>query len=268
VGDPIVGTNFPGPFNAPPHQLEQQALDERAALGNQVRGVHNPVLEEGLRSARGDYLYAGSNPYLQSAINAATRPIDQSLFEKYLPALGSEAIQQGAYKGSSRRGLAEASLMRDAFQAKGDIASQMALQNLGRERGLQFQAPNMIDEAIRLGQLSPELSSQAGAGYRGLAQAGIEERMRQFEESIQAPFRPLLPLASIIRGTDLGTNQVTSRPSNSFQSGILGALGGGAGGAAAGYGLASGPGGFSGGQGAAIGGGLGALAGGLAGAFG
>ena len=255
----IIGQPFEGPFNAGPHPLEKMALDQRAALGMSLQGVDIPALQLGLDTTTGRYLNPESNPYLQRSIEIAQSGVDRDLYQNALPALSSAAIQQGAFKGSSRRGVLENALVSDAWRAKGDIANQFSAQNYDRERNLQMQGPNMIDTAIRLGQLPGELLSQAGAGYRAMDQQVIEERLRQYEEGITAPFRPLIPLTNIVRGIDIGSVQTTSQPVNSFQQGITGALGG----AAIGYGAGELAGGY-GGYGAAIGG----LAGGAAGVFG
>ncbi len=255
LGPNIVGQPFPGPFNAAPHPFERQALIERGRLSRDLQGIDIPALELGLDTTTGEYLDPESNPYLASSIELAQRPIRQRLVEQSLPQVASEAINAGAFKGSSRRGLIESQLIRDAGQQENDVATQLLAENYGRERQNQMMGPALLDQAIRLGQIPSELLGQTGAGLRNIEQAGIEEDLRQFEEGIQAPFRPLLPLAGLVRGQNIGSNTTTSRPTSSFQSGILGALGGGAAGGAVGSAF-----GNTGG-GAAVGAGLGALAG-------
>ena len=109
-----------------------------------------------------------------------------------------------------------------------------------------------------LNQLSPELLNAVGLGQRNLAQRPLDEALLQFQESINAPFRPLFPLASIIQGGDIGSSFSTTVPTpSSLSQGIIGALGG------AGAGSQIGGEFDQGGLGAILGGLLGGVGGGL-----
>lgn len=266
VGPTIVGQAFQGPFNAPVNPLETMGALQRAQLGASLQGIELPVMNLGLNTLSGQYLNPDTNPYLQATIQRAIQPIMQQTQEQLLPQLASEAINKGSYMGSSRRGLLEGMIAREAMNAMGNTAGQIAFENYNQERARQMAAPTTIDEAIRLGQISPELLGQAGSALRGMQQLSIEERLRQYEEAQMAPWRPILPLVAGITGTNVGQMTTTSNPPNSFQSGILGALGGGVGGAAAGYGLSQAT-GWDTGQSTGWGAGIGAALGGLAGAF-
>jgi len=50
-------------------------------------------------TAQGEFLHAEDNPYLQSHIEAAQRPVQQQYEENIRPQLSSQAIQQGAFGG-------------------------------------------------------------------------------------------------------------------------------------------------------------------------
>jgi hypothetical protein len=66
----------------------------------------------------------GFNPGLQSAIEAAQRPVWQGLTEQALPAIRTTANATGPY-GGSRQGIAEGLATSRATQQAGDIASKM-----------------------------------------------------------------------------------------------------------------------------------------------
>jgi hypothetical protein len=225
---------------------------QREAIARSLGGIDLPVLNLGLQQASGAFLDPRSNPALRANIVAATRPVFEA-FDRARLGAASQGI-------ASRRDLLESNLIRDLEREVGDVSSRMIAENFARERGLQQQAPELIDAAVRLSQVQPELLAQAGLGQRQLEQLEIEERLRAFEEAIESRFRPLLPLASLIQGTNIGQQTRTSAPSaGPIGGGITGALGGAAGGGA----LAS-----AAGQNQDLGAILGALAGGAAGAFG
>jgi hypothetical protein len=230
----------------------------RELAGRQAVDAGGSVYNLGQAQATGAFLDPNTNPALRATIEAATRPMYEA-FERGRGQIASSAIAGGAYKGSSRRQLAEEQLLTDTQRNIGDTAAMIAYENLARERQIQQQTPEMIDAALRLQQLGPEILGQTGAGYRDLEQLLIEERLRQYEEAIEAPYRPLLPLANIVHGGNVGqlSQTTTTAGPGGFGGGITGALGGAAAGEAlnqAGYG-----GGYN-----AL---LGALAGGIGGAM-
>jgi hypothetical protein len=217
----------------------------------------------GQQTARGDFLDPRSNPFLLDTINFALQPAVEQFTGSVLPGFESGALQQGAFKGSSARDMALAQLSNQFGRNLLGTAGTIGFENLARERQLQQNAGQLLDQAARLQQLSPEILSQVGAGQRELQQRLLDEQLLQFQESQQAPFRPLGPLASIIQGTDIDTNLTQFAPQPSGLSrGIQGALGGaalGAGGANLLCGV----------TGTQLGlGGLGGLLGGLAGGLG
>lgn len=78
-------------------------------------------------------LYPETNPALQGAITAATRPITEQLLEEALPAVRSGAYTTGNF-GSSRQGIAEGLATGKAARAVGDTAANVA--NAGYQSGL------------------------------------------------------------------------------------------------------------------------------------
>lgn len=263
AGPPIIGQPFGERFTAGTSPLEFESLIQREALARQLEGIGNPVLNLGQFTAQGGFLDPRTNPFLLPTIEASLRPITQEFTNSVLPNFSSQAIQSGAFGGSSARDLAFNQLASGFGQQLLDTGTQIAFDNFQRERQLQQNAAQLIDQGALLSQLSPELLAQVGLGQRELAQRPLDEALLQFQESINAPFRPLFPLASIIQGGDIGSAFSTTVPGPSaLSSGIVGALGG----AGAGAGLGS-LFGLEGGQLAGAGG-LGALLGGLGGGLG
>jgi hypothetical protein len=266
AGPPIVSQGYPGLFTAPTNPLEQQALAQRQMIGQQLEGLGNPLLNLGQATASGAFLNPASNPYLQDAIGYALQPAVEQFTGSLLPAFESQALEGGAFKGSSARDMAVSGMANQFGRNLLGTAATIGYGDYANERMLQQQAPQMLDAAARLQQLSPEILSQAGLGQRELQQRILNEQLLQFQEMQQAPFRALGPLASIIQGTDIGStgfSRVSGGPQSSgLGRGIAGALGGAQMGAGA-AGLLNASGGYGAGMT-----GLGALLGGLAGGLG
>lgn len=261
-GPPIIGPAFPEQFTAGTSPLEFESLAQREAVARQLQGIGSPLLNLGAFTAGGGFLSPESNPFLRSNIEASLRPAVQQFQNTVLPAFGSQAIQSGAFSGSSARDLAFNQLASGFGNTLADTASQIGFDNFQRERLLQTQAGQLLDQGAQLNQLTPEILAQVGLGQRELAQRPLDEALLQFQESINAPFRPLFPLASIIQGGDIGSIFSTTVPTPSpVASGIAGGLGG----AAAGAGIGELLGGGTSGDISTI---LGGLLGGVGGAVG
>lgn len=262
-GEPIVGQPFPGPFTAPTNPLEVASQMGKLGAAGQMQGLGQNLMNLGQAQAGGAFLMPQSNPFLAESMRFAMQPAVEQFTRGTLPAFESQALQSGAFKGSSARDMATAQLASDFGRNLMGTTGMMGLQNLMAERQLQQGSGQMLDEAARLMQLQPELIGQVGAGLRGFDQRMLDEALLQYQEQIQAPFRPLMPLASIIHGGDIGQSitQMTPQPSPAA-SGIIGALGG----AGLGANVASTAG--WGNLGTGLSSGIGGLAGGLAGLLG
>lgn len=221
---PIVGQVYGGPFQASTRPIELEALMGQELVGRQLGGIGSPVLNLGLQQAGGAFLNAGANPYLQSAIGAAFQPTIQAYQRQLLPALQSQGIQSGAFKGSSAREFAEAQLASDVNQQLMNTASQMAFANYGQERDLQQNSPYLLQQGAGLQGLSPQILSEVGAGQRGIEQRGIQENLMKLQEQIEGPYRPLLQLAQILQGTNPGSMTTQYGPDTNSTASILAGL--------------------------------------------
>ncbi len=234
TGDPygpqegqIIGQPYQGQFLAPSTPQELQGSAMREQLGYQFQGIGNPMMQLGQDTAAGNYL--NSNPYFDQALQQAMQPAIQNFTGNVVPQYNSMALNSGAFKGSSARDMGMNQLGGAFGRDLLGTAATMGYQNYANERNLQQNAGQLIDQGARLNQLAPEMMGQAGQGYRDAYQRYLDENLLQFQESQQAPFRPLMNLASIIQGTDIGQNVTNfGQQPSSFAGGITGALGGGA----------------------------------------
>lgn len=183
----------------------------------------------------GDVLKAESNPYLQSAIEAATRPTLQMFREQIMPGITGESLGAGGF-GGTRQGIAEGIASRGATQTVGDIASSMSNTNYqagldamlgGMQTGLgaantQLAAQQAAGQLLGnaggiLGQtlLPAQMTEAVGAQRQSLAQAQLNERVQKFINQQMIPFAVAQDVASMAFGMPGGTTRSSStQPGN------------------------------------------------------
>lgn len=211
-------------------------------------------LDSVMSTARGDFL--NSNPYLDSALNAATRPVvDQ---------VNAQFSTGGRYGSAGHAGA--------IAQQLGDIRTQAYADNYARERQNMMDAgkflplgQGMFDQS-QLGRVNA--LQGVGGALEGKSGEYLQDNIARWDFAQNEPWNRLQRYASIINpGAGLGSTQTTTMPGGSR---FGGALGGGVAGAALGS-MVPGFGGslLTGGGGALLGPagwvglGLGALGGGL-----
>lgn len=167
-------------------------------------------------TAQGDYLHAEDNPYLQSHIEAAQRPIQQKYEEDIRPQLTSQAIQQGAF-GGSREGLTQARAARDHQRELGDVSSQMAAQNYQQERSNQLQAAQSL----------PSLSQQTQQVQQQPAQMSLQmgeiDQQRQNQRAQAAQMTPQREVPSL-QQTEAGAKMMAPDPTEQAMQGMMGGM--------------------------------------------
>lgn len=104
-----------------------------------------------------------NNPYFQSALSSAIRPVTQQFNEQVLPGIKGAAQDAGQF-GGSRQGIAEGLASRSYMDTVGDISSNMG--NAAYAQGLQAQA--------QAGQLGAQLGNTAAGLYSGLGSLGAQ----------------------------------------------------------------------------------------------
>jgi len=178
------------------HQMAPQIRDRyQHAARDLERSNVIPDIEDARRqmgeTARGEYLMAEDNPYLQDHIEAAQRPIQRQYEEQIVPQVSSRAMQQGAY-GGSREGIAQAQAARDHQRELADISTQMAGQNYENERQWQLQAQQSIPQAAiqeaEARQAIPQMHEQ---GFNVMGQsADMAAQRDQQHANIAAQMQP------------------------------------------------------------------------------
>lgn len=159
----------------------------------------------------GDIWNPASNPYLQSAVDAAVRPITQQLTEQQLPALRGEAQNVGGF-GGSRQGIAEGLASGRASTAIGDTASRLVQNQYDTNVRAQQAAINMTP-MLQQAQLAPAVTtSGVGDVRQALAQALLGEQVGNFnlDQMLEiAPFLQSQALLGVAQGLPGGSTTST-----------------------------------------------------------
>lgn len=176
----------------------------------------------------GNYLNAESNPYLQSAVAAATRDYTKEFQNEIVPAINSSAIAQGAY-GGARQGIALGNAADDATQNLSDTIAKMYYQNYATERGYQNTAPTMASTAESLASAPATAYGQVGSSINTYEQSLLDAALAQYNANQLAPYTGLAEYASILNGGGFNTSygQINSNSNKSAANWLSGALGGG-----------------------------------------
>lgn len=140
-------------------------LDQRAA---NVADASNPLLSSAADVERiakelgsGKWLSAEQNPYLQGAVDAASRNITDKYQRQIAPAMNDAAIAAGAY-GGSRNGVAAAQAAADTQQNLSDTIMGLYGQNYQLERDRMMQTGNIYNQAGSLRQTYGNMQEQSG----------------------------------------------------------------------------------------------------------
>jgi hypothetical protein len=229
---------FPGQTYVSPSQqtLDALAAQEAAAraapeqLQAAQQAFNQAIGQTGFTAAGG---FLGSNPFLQGAIESATRPVMQQFQEQTLPGIQSAFSAAGRY-GSGAQARAIGQAQEAASRAIGDISSQMSAVDYARERQLQQQA---IGQQVAGAQIAPQIYaqqflpaqqlSQVGAAREAIAQLPLQEQINRFQFQQQLPYTQLQTFLSGVYGNPMAGSVVP--PQTAAQPNRVGtALGGAA----------------------------------------
>lgn len=206
----------------------QQAQTNMPWLANQAQGAAAFGL--------GPALYAESNPYLQSYMQAAIRPAVQQFSDLggTLSNIRMGAEGQGGY-GGTRQGLAEGVAAGRLGQSILDTTGAMA--SRGYSEGLTNMQRSMmfLPQIQQMGLAPGQVMESVGLSNEALAQEQAAYQAAQREWDLTKDWRALSPYANIVFGQGpQGTTTTAQAPPPQQGNRALGALGGAASGAAMG----------------------------------
>jgi len=244
-GSAIAGFD---PLQKEAQQMTMSAADQMLPItgqtgNNYLKGLagYDQLRQQQQFLTSGDVLRADSNPYLQGAIEAASRPTIQQFQQQILPGIQNESINSGAY-GGTRQGIASGIAGQAATQSLADIASKMSNENYqaglgamvqgqqnanqtlaGRSDLLQNQS-NILQQSL----LPAQLKESVGAQQQMMKQQLLSEKVQKFVNGQMIPFSVAQDVAQMAFGMPGGTTKsVSDQPGNpmmGMQMG-MGALG-------------------------------------------
>lgn len=226
----VVGSPYPGSVPVGPSAatqagwgMLQESIPRIGALAGGAGGA-------AMRGTGEDILYADSNPYLQSWINAAIRPIQNQFLDAggILSGIRGSSMDAGGQGTSTRQGIAEGIATARALQEMGDISSEMA--GAGYGQGLEHQARmSALAPAIQAMQTAP---GQV-AGAVGTQQEGYAQQLADYEAAarmwgLDREWAALQPWANIVFGAGSGGSTSTATTAlprgNQFQNALGAAM--------------------------------------------
>lgn len=251
----MSAASYPGeqpvPFSTPSIAAQNLAVHQ---AGQQQIGAHlaNQAMEYGLTGA----MDVQNNPYLQSAITAALRPMTQQYVDPggVLSSIRTNATDSGQF-GGVRQGVAEGIAAGRYTQNASDMAGKMASAAYDKGQDTFARTLALAPQTVSLNNMPVSTLSGVGAQQEGLGQEEAAYLANQNMWNLNAPWAPLQNYANIVYG---GANPSTTSISSGEavkKNRATGALGGAASGAMMGS--------YFGPWGTAIGGAAGALLGGL-----
>ena len=236
---------------APMNQLTDQALQLQAARAQGGNPLLNQAQDVASSTLSGDFMSPNSNPFFQSALDAASQGITRNYNRAVAPGIASSFEKAGRYGSpafTDQNTIAQENLV----QGLGNIGAQMSSNLYNTERQNQL---NTMNSADALGQADYNDIAQlarAGQGFQGQTDAELSADINRFNFEQEKPQYKLQNFLTATQGGQFGGTKATSQPY--FNNTGANVLGGALGGASLG-------GQFGGGTGAMFGAALGGLGG-------
>jgi hypothetical protein len=209
------------PLQQQAQQMTMSAADQMLPTTSQTANRYNQAYGNTNFLAGGDVLRADSNPYLQGAIEAASRPTMDMFNQNILPGLQSESVASGAY-GGTRKDIASGIAGQAAVREMGDIASRMSNENyqsgLGAMVAGQQNQANLLQNQSNILQqslLPAQLKESVGMQQQMMEQQLLSEKVQKYINKQMIPFSAAQDVAAMAFGMPGGTTRSTgTQPGN------------------------------------------------------
>lgn len=210
TGGQISGSAYPGsspaPFSRETEVSQQLAVQNAAAAQDQVNNINQGV-NYGLTGA----MDVENNPYLDKAIAAAVRPIQESYTDAggVMSQIRTGAGQAGQ-QGGTRQGIAEGIAAGRMAQAQGDTAAKIASDAYNKGQETFQKTLTFAPQAMEAGMTPVNWLSSVGAQKENLAQAQQDYEANSRLWQMNAPWVPLQNYASLVYGGSAPSTSVLS----------------------------------------------------------
>lgn len=204
-------------FNPNQQQAQQMAL---GAAAGPVQSIANRANDTSAFLS-GPNLFAESNPYLRSAMDAAIRPQVQTFGETIMPSIRTGAANSGQF-GGSRQGIAEGIAARGLSDSIASTVAPMANANYQKGQDSLTQALQMMP-LIQQMQLAPaSVIGGVGSQQQGMEQALINDEVQRFMTAQMLPYLAAKDVASVAFGMPGGATTSTSTGPAAYQPNTTG----------------------------------------------
>lgn len=210
TGGNISNSTYPGsaPAEFSPETIVSQklAVQNAAAAQDQVNNINQGV-NYGLTQA----MDVENNPYLDKAIAAAVRPIQESYTDAggVMSQIRTGAGQAGQM-GGTRQGIAEGIAAGRMAQAQGDTAAKIASDAYNKGQETFQKTLTFAPQAMEAGMTPVNWLSSVGAQKENLAQAQADYEANARLWQMNAPWVPLQNYASLVYGGSAPSTSVLS----------------------------------------------------------
>jgi hypothetical protein len=208
-GGQVKAQPYPSQTAAPvdPQTIKGQESALGMAIGPQTDAAQSALAGSSFLTS-GKVLDARTNPYLQSAISAGTRPITENFQNAVLGNIRDNAQLAGQY-GYNRQGLEENAANRDYMKQIADTSSQMASTNY--QSGLQAMTSGLQSEpgVMQASGVPAQTINAVGLQRQQLQQQQIDAAIQQYYQKQFMPLSIASQLASLAMGLP-GAGSVTS----------------------------------------------------------
>lgn len=210
---------YPNSTVVPFSNQTEQALgmmENRALSGNSANQAANTNLTNTLG---GDYL--NSNPYLNNAIDAATRPMVDRFQDTVLPGIQSGFMGKGRY-GSGMQAYQQRQAGEDLMRQMGDVSSAMSYKNYGDERTNQMRAAALSPMIAQTQYDDIGALQNVGAIREKQAGANLQDDINRFYNEQTAPRDAAREYMTLVAGGNWGGNSTQTKPiySNDVATGL------------------------------------------------
>lgn len=200
----------------------QQGLDIQAQLGTQGTAAGNAG-QAGLQDVLGGkYLEAGSNPYLQSQIDAAQQDLIRNYNTVAKPAIESAMVNSGSFGNSGLQQM-QGQQQSDLQRNLGQISTQMRGNAYNTERANQMQALGLTPTFNNMSFQNAQAVQGAGQAQQAQTQNELTDAYQRWQQAQQDPYTKLGVYGNAL-GTVLGRGSTTTTTGGggSGGAGILG----------------------------------------------
>ena len=200
---------YPNSMVVPFSNQTEQALgmtENRALQGSPALQAGNQAIAN---TASGQYL--NSNPYLQSAIDAASSGITRNYQNAVAPGIDSAAASAGRY-GSGAQANMHSQAQQNLAQQLGQVGAAMSYQGYGDERTNQLRAAALSPTMAQADYMDAGQLATVGQSREQMAGQNLQEQIDRYNFGQEEPRQRLAEYMAMVAGGNFGGSATQTQP--------------------------------------------------------